>query len=38
MNNDKKILQECGYDEETLNSMTEEDMESEVDLLSSGGM
>lgn len=37
MNNDKKLLEKCGYDEETLNNMTEEDMESEVDLLTSGG-
>lgn len=35
MNSDEKILRECGYDEELLKSMSEEDMEAEIEQITS---
>lgn len=35
MNSDEKILRECGYDEELLESMTKEDMEAEIEQITS---
>lgn len=38
MSNDRQLLRECGYPEETLEKMTDEDCEAEVVEIQSGNL